>query len=106
MLELTDNPNVVVNDFLLAKRMAEVLHKHYPGHLWAVTCEGQTGIATVRNLRLSGMWGFTLKLKNIQDDPTLKRVVMAGGELLERYKVARGKFNPADMERDLVACHG
>jgi hypothetical protein len=96
MLELTDEPNVKIAEYSLAKRMAELLQKHYPGHLWGVTCQSEQGIATIFNLRFSGNWGFLLKMKDIQDDPTLKQVVMAGGELLERYRVARGKFNEDD----------
>lgn len=105
MIELTGNPNVETLDYLTARQMAETLHKHYPGHLWAVTCEGLKGIATVRNLRLSGNWGFIIKLRDLNADPGMKEVIRAGGELLERYRVARGRFNPEDMERELVADH-
>ncbi len=105
MIELTGNPNVETLDLLTARQMAETLHKHYPGHLWAVTCEGLKGIATVRNLRLSGHWGFIIKLRDLNADPGMKEVIRAGGELLERYRVARGRFNPEDMERELVADH-
>ena len=49
----------------MAKDMSETLHGTYPGHLWAVTCEGDKGIATVRNLSLSGEWGFVLHLKTM-----------------------------------------
>jgi len=74
--------------------MAELLYKHYPDHLWAVTVESDQGIATVRNLRLSGNWGFILKLRDVVSHKELKRrVLLAGGELLERYKLSRGKFN-------------
>lgn len=106
MIDLTDDPRVVALDYMMAKRMAEALHKHYPGHLWAVTCDGQQGIATVRNLRLSGQWGFLLKLSEVQNDPSLKKVIMAGGEVLERYQIARGRFNPNDFDRELIAAHG
>jgi hypothetical protein len=106
MIELTGNPNVVALDFLTAKQMAETLHSHYPGHLWAVTCEGLKGIATVRNLRLSGRWGFVIKLRDLKADPGMKEVIRAGGELLERYRVSRGRFNPAEFDGELVADRG
>ena len=90
----TDTPEINANDMVMSKTMADVLHKSYPGHLWAVTCEGEKGVATVRNLYLSGNWGFILKLPAIYSASEFaKRVVMAGGELLERYKLRRGSFS-------------
>jgi len=90
LIDVTDNPNIAVNDMVTARNMAETLHKHYPGHLWAVTCEGTKGIATVRNMALSGNWGFVLKLSRVYSDTHLRCVVKSGGELLERFNLARG----------------
>lgn len=90
----TDAPDIGANDYVMAMNMANILHKHYPGHLWAVTCQGDQGIATVRNLALSGKWGFLLKLKDIYSASSWdKKLVMAAGELLERYRLSRGKLN-------------
>lgn len=93
MIDITDNPGVKVNDLVTARNIAETLHKHYPGHLWAVTCEGEKGIATVRNMSLSGNWGFILKLKDVYADGRLKCVTGAGGEILERFRLSRGRAN-------------
>lgn len=111
---LTAEPNLTANDFVMAKEMAEALHQAYPGHLWAVTCSGTTGMADVRNLMLSGNWGFRLKLKEIYSGSAFKKdVIKAGGELLERYRVSRGRYNDdeiASMSTDfagrLKADHG
>lgn len=85
---------VAVLDFNTAKDMAEVLHAAYPGHAWAVTCEGEKGIATVRNLGLSGEWGFVLHLKDGYSASEWKRkIILAGGELLERFRLYRGLAN-------------
>ena len=91
MIDMTASPDVAALDFNTAREMAEVLHSAYPGHLWAVTCEGEKGIATVRNLSLSGQWGFILKLNEMSTSSDWKkRVLVAGGELLERLpKCAR-----------------
>lgn len=84
-------PGVALLDFNMAKEMSETLHAAYPGHLWAVTCEGDKGIATVRNLALSGEWGFVLKLSEISTSSAWKqKIIMAGGELLERFNLRRG----------------
>lgn len=91
---VTETPDLAANDLVMAKQMAETLHSHYPGHAWAVTCDGATGIATVRNLALSGNWGFTLKLTTTYSASEFRRrIVMAGGELLERYRLTRGRFD-------------
>lgn len=88
---MTDQPQVAASDMVLARNMAETLHKHYPGHLWAVTCEN--GVASVRNMYLSGQWGFLLKVGEQYSASEFDRqVVRAGGELLERYKLSRSAF--------------
>ena len=83
---LTENPTGTANDIVMSKEMAEALHAAYPGHLWAVTCDGQVGFADVRNLYLSGNWGFRIKLDKVYSGSDFKRqVVMAGGELRFAY---------------------
>lgn len=80
-------------DEVIAKNVAEHLHKHYPGHLWAVNVEG--GVVNVHNLFLSGTWGFRIFISDIDVD--YKVVTRAGGELLERYNVARKAMNPDEI---------
>lgn len=92
---LSDSPQIAANDMVMAKEMADALHTAYPGHLWAVTCDGKSGMADVRNLFLSGQWGFRLKLHAIYSGSEFKReVIRAGGELLERFKLSRRGFRP------------
>lgn len=89
---VTDNPQGRINDILMAKNMAELLHRHYPGHLWAVSCDGK--FADVRNMMLSGNWGWRVKVSGLSSGSDFdKKIVRAGGELLERYRLTRGKFN-------------
>jgi len=89
-----ESPKVAALDFNMAKDMAETLYEAYPDHAWAVTCEGKKGIATVRNMSLAGNWGFVLHLKTLSSaSDWKKRIVMAGGELLERFRLRRGAAN-------------
>lgn len=98
---LTDAPQIAANDMVMAKNMADALHTTYPGHLWAVSCNGQSGMADVRNLALSGTWGFRLKLKNIYSASEFRKdVIRAGGEILERYRLSRGRLQ-IDQYSDL-----
>ena len=78
-----------LNDHTLAKNVAETLEKKYPGWFWAVNV--MDGVVTVKSLRLSGNWGFVIHADKIDYD--YRMVVMAGGEILERFKQQRGKFN-------------
>lgn len=91
---VTDRPDIAANDLVMAKTMSEVLNRHYPGHMWAVNVQGVQGIATIYNLALSGRWGFVLRLPDHYSASDFDRaIVNAGGELLERYRLARGKFS-------------
>ncbi len=76
-------------DEVLAKNAAETLNKHYPGHLWAVHVNSEGGVMIIKNYRISFLYGMVLHLKNL--DPTLKRVISAAGEFLERARMARGR---------------
>lgn len=85
-------------DMAMAKDVAEALNEHYPGHLWAVNCRGEAGLMTIHNLMLSGQWGFTLMLdKSYSASDLRQRAIMAGGEILERYRVSRGRINHDQM---------
>ena len=102
-LELDTEPELERRNIALSKLIAEKLHKEYPGHLWAVQADIEQGMATVRNLALSGEWGFYLKLSEVVNDPYLKKVKWAGGEILERYRLHRGRFEISqlqELERD------
>lgn len=94
--QLVESPQLTANEFFLAKNTAETLHKHYPGHLWAVTVDGF--FLDVRNLYLDGRWGFRLSIPAIYSSSELeKRVLRAGGEILERYRQSRGAANEASI---------
>src|SRR5262245_45577610 len=91
---VTDAPDINANDYVMAKNAAETLHKHYPGHLWAVAIDKDAQTLDVRNLALSGVWGFRIRLVHLFSGTDFdKQVLRAGGELLERYRLARGKAN-------------
>lgn len=95
---VTDNPKGAMIDVLTARTMAEYLHQAYPGHLWAVSCDTRTGFADVRNLALSGNWGFRIRLSGIYSASGFRKdVLKAGGEILERYRLARGAYDDAQL---------
>jgi hypothetical protein len=73
-----------------------------------VNVDSTGGIASVYNLRLSGKWGFILKLRDIYGADGMKKVIRAGGELLERYRMRRGTFDVdayAGLRTDFAGNH-
>jgi len=84
-------------DRLLASTIGEILHKHYPGHLWAiyVNSEPTGGVVNIFNLRISHKYGYVLHLTDLypMDDIFKKKILMAGGEILERANMVRGAAN-------------
>lgn len=86
-------------DFSKSKDIAEALNSQYPGHLWAVRVQSQQGIATIHNMALSHTHGYVLKLDGVYSASHLtQRAIHAGGEILERFKVARGRVDNELMD--------
>ena len=78
---------------LLVKQAADLLEKQYPGWAWAITPDEAGGVINLHSFMLSGTWGYTLCIGGLQADPQLRKVVKAGGELLERFGMPPGPFN-------------
>jgi hypothetical protein len=77
-----------------AKSVAHTLSRHYPDHLWAVGwAPGYTLV--VKNMAISdGRYGFTIDAAKSFSASDLDRLAInAGGELLERCGVRRGRWN-------------
>lgn len=79
---------------ILVKAMGDTLERHYPGWLWAIIPDERGGVVAILSLRLSGEWGYRLKLTDVQGDPRvgMDKVMRAGGEILERFGVPRGTY--------------
>lgn len=90
---ITDVVNA--NTSTLCTNIMDVLHKHYPGHRWMVGIDDVGGIVNICHPELSGVHGMTLHITKI--DSNFKKVVRAGGELLERFRIARGCYNADAM---------
>lgn len=86
------NPEEMASEFKLAKECADLLQSHYPGHLWAVSINTEGGIAVVKNMAISTIYGYVIHLVNLLNDPKRRKIIKAGGEILERATLAR-KYN-------------
>ena len=73
-----------------AKIVGEILNEKYPGHMWLVSWQG--GGLVVKNLAISSHYGFLLR--DDSDARVLRdNAIKAGGELLERAAMVRGKWD-------------
>lgn len=107
LLLAEDAARMAASEMEKAKLIAETLLEHYPGHQWACNVDEPNGIATVVNLGLSGKHGFVLHLKDAYSTSKLKRMaIMAGGEVLERYRQRRGAVDPAAIAAMAVDVSG
>lgn len=80
---------------ILAKNCLDVLNRKYPGHRWMVCVDDVGGIVNITNARLSGLQGYTLHITKIDND--FKSVMRAGGEILERYRLSRGRIIDSEI---------
>ena len=84
-----------VRDMDVCKDVAESLHKHYPGHLWAVSIQG--GMIVIKNLAISHSHGMCVRLDSYYADPRNHKIMMMAGELLERAHLRRGRDDGAPV---------
>lgn len=84
------NPSPMELAFLTACLVT--LTKHYPGYRWG--CETRGGMLFVRNKDLLGPYAYEIRLDFFDE----KRLIMAGGEMLERHNMPRAKIDPERIE--------
>jgi hypothetical protein len=77
---------------VLVKRIGDLLESNFPGWLWTISPDERGGVITIRSMRLDSRYGYLLHTKKIQDDPQLRAVLRAGGEILERAGMPRGRY--------------
>jgi hypothetical protein len=93
------------SDFQLAKRVAEYLFKHYPGHPWLVGANIAAGVVDihlaypVKVASKMGSLGHYIHVASLTSDAAWKKVMRAGGDLLERYNMARRGYRDGDWQR-------
>jgi hypothetical protein len=82
-------------DLAVAANVMKWLNQHYPGHLWGVVCDTQHRIVKFNIPILMGFdqW-FVINLRTHDIVDGLK---LGAGQVLERYRLRRGKFNLAEF---------
>lgn len=88
-------------DMGMAKDIAETLFVKYPGYIWGVNVI--SGVAVIKCLNVSSLYGYILKYKDIKDDAGFreKEIIRAGGEILERAKMDRSGRRLGETVQDV-----
>jgi hypothetical protein len=73
----------------VAKRCAEKLYLHYPRHHFRIGVDTEGGIVTIAHPLLPATISYVIKFRDL----TEHALMVAGGELLERFNLSRGEFN-------------
>lgn len=80
-------------DMKIARQVAEVLVKHYPGYSWKVCAESKQGVVYFQIPELMGpSLNWVINLGQFSD-LTPQLVAIGGGELLERMGLRRGAID-------------
>jgi hypothetical protein len=90
---------------VVTKRAGAALEKKYPGWWWCLNPDEEAGVFYIYSLRLSGEWGYVVKTSEMQETPA-KTAIMAGGEILERYNIRRGKYKRSLLLDKMVDLRG
>ena len=98
------DPRVTAGEQTMAKNISEELMKHYPDHAWGVFVDAQTGMAKIFNLAVSDQWGFYVRMVDIKSD--YSNIASYGGEILERYKLTRGRLKEDEFMNLAVDLRG
>ena len=84
-------------EFGLSKAIFEKLWEKYPGYDWKVKVDAANGYARVQLPRLHrSTLGYTIILDELASDVNFAVAMRGAGEMLERWKLRRGKANKAE----------
>lgn len=86
-----------VKDAEIASYIGAALVHKYPGHGWQVEADSRNGIAKIFASYMSLREAYVYKLKNIDVHTFDREMMRIGGEILERFKLSRNKFNISDV---------
>lgn len=97
---LIAEPDTLPMDQELGRRVLEKLHLHYPEWQWVVDVQPGQNIVTVRNFDCDpyGRMGFVIYKDKLFGDQRLHKIMQAGGEFLEHYRMRREGYSSKQME--------
>lgn len=93
-----DDARTAKIEMWIAKNLGEALVKAYPGYEWSVHVDAIGGVICIVNPSVSTLKGYHLHMKGDTISQLIPRALEAGGEILERYGLRRGKVDVAAIE--------
>lgn len=101
----TGTDQIEIANYELASIVGECLHTAYPGYLWRVNAEIEGGVVNIICGDVSYESGCTIMIADLVEPTAAKRhVLKAGGEILERANLNRGRMREhelAEAKRDI-----
>jgi len=73
----------------ICRVIGEVLVKHYPHRRWHVEASAVNGVAKIQCPSISMRHGFVVKIQGKTVDDIQKATVVAGGQILEMFRLSR-----------------
>lgn len=86
-------------DKALAIQISDVIQQHYPGHRFVVKVSSRQQIVQIQLAPFMGNLWYKIGLPYLVNDPSMKRVIRAAGEILERFRMPRAGFSLDDFLR-------
>lgn len=92
-------------DIALCSEISSILNKHYENHPWLIGCDHEHGVFHIKLLYPDKIGrithhGIMLHIgKNSNHDTLKRKVMLAGGELLERKQMPTNAANAYSYER-------
>tara|TARA_R110000796_G_scaffold209159_1_gene325508 strand:- start:114 stop:551 length:438 start_codon:yes stop_codon:yes gene_type:complete len=99
-LEIVQDPEEAIyriKDFEIAKTIGAELCGIYPGHGWIVEADARNGIAKICNRHMGVNAGYMYKLNDIEFSTFKRDMMRIGGDILERYKLSRGRMVESEV---------
>lgn len=98
-LSFDAEPHAPKGDYKLCAQIMKKLCDEYPGYVWMVMIDDRPNVGMVNIINqdinaelFSNMpYGYQLHLSKVQNDPSLRCVIMKAGEILERARLTRGR---------------
>ena len=100
-----DDAAIAIKADRLCRRLGAMLQKHYPGIRWYVDVNLNGGVANIRCADIAMSFGSYLHLHCSEIDLE-RRVIAAGGEILERFAVSRERQSVRDISHIVKNARG
>lgn len=99
---LKDDPYAAA-DAELAQKIYSVVNRYYPNHPWKIISNIEQGIVQINLPLFMGINYYVIKVSHLKNDPSLKLVKNACGEILERYQIPRQGFDRDHFQTAVAA---